>query len=82
MCGWMLDVRSRTGGTCKSSIVCVSVRCWRLTYRWIFAYSQEEPLAWLPDIVAGAVSAAIGDGDHQYLMPLASVMFDMITIEL
>jgi hypothetical protein len=47
-----------------------------------FAYSQEEPLAWLPDIVAGAVSAAIGDGDHQYLMPLAAVMFDMITIEL
>jgi hypothetical protein len=35
-----------------------------------FTYPADEPLAWLPDIVAGAVGAAYGDGDNQYLVSL------------
>ena len=33
-----------------------------------------RPLVWLPDIVAGAVSAARGDGDQQYLTPLEAML--------
>ena len=39
-----------------------------------FAYASAEPLVWVPDIVAGAVSAARGDGDVQYLAPLESLL--------
>ena len=39
-----------------------------------FARSVTEPLVWLPDIVAGAVSAARGDGDHQYVTMLERVL--------
>ncbi len=44
------------------------------TLRVSFARSSAEPLVWLPDIVAGAVSVARGDGDEQYLIPLESVL--------
>jgi len=33
-----------------------------------------EPLLWLPDIVAGAVSSARGDGDDRYRAPLAPLL--------
>ena len=39
-----------------------------------FAYPSAEPPVWLPDIVAGAVSAARGDGDEQYERPLARLL--------
>lgn len=39
-----------------------------------FVYPSEEPLAWLPDIVAGAVSAARGDGENRYLAPLIGLL--------
>lgn len=46
-----------------------------------FTYPSEEPLVWLPDVTAGAVSAARGDGDDQYLARLASLLVEH-TIEL
>lgn len=46
-----------------------------------FVYPSAEPLVWLPDIVAGAVSVARGDGDDQYVGPLASLLTEY-TIEL
>jgi chloramphenicol 3-O-phosphotransferase len=46
-----------------------------------FTYPSEEPLVWLPDVTAGAVSAARGDGDDQYLVPLSSLLTEH-TIEL
>jgi hypothetical protein len=46
-----------------------------------FAYAAHEPLTWLPDILAGAVGAALG-GDRDYMTALASVVAEMITIEL
>ena len=39
-----------------------------------FAQASAEPLVWLPDIVAGAVSAARGDRDDQYLTPLEPML--------
>jgi hypothetical protein len=33
-----------------------------------------EVLLWLPDIVAGAVSAARGDGDAQYLLAIEHLL--------
>jgi hypothetical protein len=47
-----------------------------------FAHAAEEPLTWLPDIVAGAVSAAYGDNEVQYLAPLETVLIDTIMIDL
>lgn len=47
-----------------------------------FAYPSEEPLAWLADIVAGAVSAALGDGDDEYLNHLRGVLGEPILIQL
>jgi hypothetical protein len=56
--------------------------------RWIekelrveFVSAAAEPLVWLPDIVAGAVSAARGEGDEQYLRPLESLLTER-TIQL
>ena len=46
----------------------------RKTLRMNFARGTDEPLVWLPDIVAGAVSAARGDGDQQYLTPLEAML--------
>jgi len=40
-----------------------------------------EVLLWLPDIVAGAVSAARGDGDERYLTALEPILTE-ITIDL
>jgi hypothetical protein len=37
-----------------------------------------EPMLWLPDIVAGAVTAARGDGDLQYLLPLQTVLSEHV----
>ena len=37
-----------------------------------------EPLLWLADIVAGAVSAARGDGELQYLAPLEPLLIEHI----
>lgn len=51
------------------------------TLRVNFARGVEEPLVWLPDIVAGAVGAARGDGDQQYLTPLEP-MLTVYTIDL
>lgn len=43
---------------------------------------QGEPLLWLPDIVAGAVGAARGDGDPQFLTPLEPVLTEFtITLD-
>ncbi len=39
-----------------------------------FVYPLAEPLVWLPDIVAGAVSSARGDDDDRYLGPLKSIL--------
>jgi hypothetical protein len=55
------------------------------TLRVVFAQSygpQGEPLLWLPDIVAGAVSAVHADGDNRYaaiLRPrLAELVIDLV----
>ena len=47
-----------------------------------FAQAGQEPLTWMPDIVAGAVGAALREGEFQYLVALESVLSDVITIEL
>jgi hypothetical protein len=39
-----------------------------------FTYPLSEPLVWLADIVAGAVSSARGDGELQYLAPLEPLL--------
>jgi hypothetical protein len=39
-----------------------------------FALPSVEPLVWLPDVVAGAVSAARGDGDERFVSPLRPVL--------
>lgn len=49
-------------------------RILRPTMRVDFALPSTEPLVWLPDVVAGAVSAARGDGDDRYLSPLLPVL--------
>jgi hypothetical protein len=46
-----------------------------------FVRSATEPLVWLSDIVAGAVSAARGDGDDQYVTMLEKLLTEH-TIEL
>lgn len=43
-----------------------------------FGYPRTEPLLWLPDIVAGAVGIARGDGDEQYLTPLAPLLTEHV----
>jgi hypothetical protein len=47
-----------------------------------FAHPDDEPLLWLPDIVAGATSAAFGEGDLRYLTQLDNVLSDLIAIDL
>ncbi len=47
-----------------------------------FQYSIQEPLMWLPDIVAGAASAAYGDDNVGYLEQLRPVLTAPIMIEL
>jgi hypothetical protein len=46
-----------------------------------FVDSTVDSLVILADIVAGAVSAAQGDGQQRYVMPLQSLL-DVISIEL
>lgn len=46
------------------------------------AYAAEEPLTWLPDIVAGAASAAYGDDNWQYLSQLERVLEEPVLIHL
>jgi hypothetical protein len=43
--------------------------------------ARAEPLVWIADIVAGAVTAARADGDEQHLKPLESMLHE-ITITL
>lgn len=40
--------------------------------RYGFARPTDEPLLWLPDVVAGAHALAIGTGDCRYTAPLAA----------
>ncbi|HEY2673772.1 MAG TPA: hypothetical protein VGJ07_25840 [Rugosimonospora sp.] len=49
-------------------------RVLRSTMRVDFALPSVEPLVWLPDVVAGAVSSARGDGDEQFVRPLRSIL--------
>jgi hypothetical protein len=35
--------------------------------RYEFALPNDEPLLWLPDIVAGTVTKAVGDDDPSFL---------------
>lgn len=46
----------------------------RPTLRVDFAYPLAEPLVWIADIVVGAVTAARGDGDLQYLARLERLL--------
>lgn len=52
------------------------------TLRVGHAFAKQEPLSWLPDIVAGAVSAAHGDGYLEHLEALAPVLREQIMVQL
>jgi hypothetical protein len=43
--------------------------------------AREEPLIWMADIVAGAVTTARGDGDNRFLKPLEAQLHE-VTITL
>ena len=42
--------------------------------RYAFERPEDEPLLWLADAVAGAVTRALGDGDHTYVNVLEDIV--------
>jgi hypothetical protein len=53
----------------------------RIDFCQFFNGINGEILLWIPDIVAGAVSAAHGDGVHRFVVPLREVLVE-VQIEL
>lgn len=78
-------IESRTAAQDRADLAAVAA--WRsrgelpATLRVDFgrAYGPNgEPLLWLPDIMAGAVSAARGDKNPQFLAPLRRVVTEHV----